>query len=224
MTTDQFWTIVGASRDKSSDVNEQKLFEHLCVLTEQQIIAFDRLWKEHSYRLYTNPLWGVVHLARHGCSEERFEDWRNWFVSRGREVFEAALNHPDDLVPLIDSEPEAGARGLVEVIARALRARNSRWEDSMPDHAGLTRPSIASGPEWGTDEDLKSVLPKTYARYTGKDPGPVAPAPVSAPPAAPAEISCGPSPVRPPSAATREVKEIPVTQSPVKKPWWKVWG
>jgi hypothetical protein len=217
MTTDQFWTIVGESRDTSIKANEQKLFEHLCVLGEQQIIAFDRLWQEHAWQLYTNPLWGVVHLARHGCSEERFREWRNWFVSRGREVFENARDRPDDLIALIDSEPEAGRGGLIEVIGRALRARNSRWEDSMPKHDGLQPPSSASGPEWGTDEDLIPVLPKTYARYTGKVPEPRTPVPAQA-------STADPPSARQESPTSRVPKEIPVAKSPVKKPWWKVWG
>jgi hypothetical protein len=218
MTTDQFWTIIADSRDKSINANGQKLFERLCVLNEKEIIAFDRLWKEHCYQLYTNQLWGVAHLARRGCSEERFLDWRNWIISKGREAFETARDRPDDLVPLIDTEPEAGHAGVVDVISRALRARNSRWEDSMPDHEGLKPPSNASGPDWGTDDDLKPLLPKSHARYLGGDVEFSRPAPV---PSVAVETP-RPHVSQPPSS--RISKEIPVAKSPEKKPWWKVWG
>lgn len=220
MTTDQFWTIVAESRDKSVEANGRKLFDRLCVLSEQQIIAFDRLWKEHCYQLYSNELWGVAHLARRGCSEERFLDWRNWIISKGREAFETARTRPDELVPLIDSEPEAGKRGVVDVIGRALRARNSKWEDLSPEHEGLRPPANATGRDWGTDEDLKPLLPKTYARYLGEEAaqGQPAPAPPAAAEAAPS------SPAIPRTASTRVLKEIPAAKSPVKKPWWKVWG
>jgi hypothetical protein len=228
MTTDQFWTIVGASRDKSIDVNGQKLFEHLCVLSEQQIIAFDRIWTECYFQIYTSLLRGVAHLARGRCTDERFKDWRHWAISRGRKDFETARDRPDDLVPLIDSEPEAGREGIVEVIARALRARNSRWEDAMPNHDGIQHPSSLSGPEWHTDDDLKALLPKTYARYRGESGPDSPPASIAAP--APTPVAqpepTGPPPSRLPvqTSSNREPKEIPVAQSPVKKPWWKFWG
>ncbi|HWB06757.1 MAG TPA: DUF4240 domain-containing protein [Verrucomicrobiales bacterium] len=221
MTNDQFWTIVETARDRSSERNAQKLFEQLCVLPEKEIIAFDRIWTQCYYQLYTSLLRGVAQLARGRCNEARFKDWRHWIVSRGRKDFEIALHQPDDLVPLIDAEPEAGREGIVEVIGRALRARNSRWEDAGPEHEDLKQPLDPSGPEWQTDENLKALLPKTYARYRETAPPPVAlPEPV-----APAPATCAMD-TRPPSqpSSNLQAKEIPVTQSPVKKPWWKVWG
>ncbi len=268
MTTDQFWTIVEQARDPDSEANGERLFERLCILPEQEVIAFDRLWTGYAVQLYTNLLWGVAFLARGGCSKERFADWRNWIVAQGREVYEIARGNPDGLVLVIDANPEAGRGEIRDVIGRALRARNSRWEDGLPEHKDIHQPSEPSGPEWGTEEDLKPLLPKMWARYAGEsstpeagavtapdkaepavvqepvertveaaivepepvstnlppqDPPPVERAPAASVPDEPAPASPPPSPSRATPASTREPKEIPVTQSPVKKPWWKVW-
>lgn len=280
MTTEQFWTLVEQARDADSTVHEERLFERLCVLPEQQVITFDRLWTGYAIQLYTNLLWGTAFLARGGCSKERFADWRNWVVSQGREAYETARERPDDLVPVIEADKEAGREGIVDVIARALRARNSRWEDGMPEHKDLRLPSEPSGPEWGTEEDLKLLLPKTWARYCNNGvlpdlpptptpaeplppPPPSTPEPPAAPPspepppvpapAAPPVPESTPTPIQEPASAipvdippaplpaapassdppsapssavpqrARESREIPVAQSPVKKPWWKVW-
>ncbi len=167
MTNEQFWAIVEETHDKSVSANEEKLFRRLCALTEPEIIAFDRIWTGYYHQLYSSLLWGVAYLAQGGCSDDGFMDWRNWVISCGRKAFETASTRPDDLVPLIDSEPDAGCEGIVYVIDKALRTKNPAWKDASPEHDLPDAPDEPTGPDWRAEEDLLPLLPKTYARYIG---------------------------------------------------------
>jgi hypothetical protein len=46
---------------------------------------------------YTCDLWGAADVIHGGCSDDGFEYFRCWLVSRGRRVYEAALADPDSL-------------------------------------------------------------------------------------------------------------------------------
>jgi len=227
MTTEQFWEIVEDSHDKSMTVNEQKLFARLTAISEAEILAFDRIWTEHYYRLYTNALWGAAHLAQGWCSDDGFMDWRNWIISCGREAFEIALDRPDDLVPLIDSEPDAGCEGIAYIADNALRAKNPQWEGVSPVHDTLVRPKEPAGPRWASEEDLRMLLPKVYHRYVEN------PTAVEKKMQDPETLvktfgaKLGEPQVFRPSVEEVEIgsaKGRRLTFTPVpKKPWWKFW-
>ena len=51
-------------------------------------------------------LWGVAYLVNGGCSDDGFEYFRNWLVLQDRDVFEAAVRHPDSLADVVDPDEE----------------------------------------------------------------------------------------------------------------------
>lgn len=169
MTTEQFWEIIERTHDREMTRNEEKLLAALLELPDEELIEFDRLWTEHEYRLYTTLLWGVAYLAQGGCSDDGFMDWRNWIISCGRKAYETALANPDELVPLIDSEPDAGQEGIGYTCMRALEER--KLKDKVAE--GPAHPAEPTGAEWNDEHDLEPLLPKTYARFMRK---PAAPA------------------------------------------------
>ncbi|MDQ3623628.1 MAG: DUF4240 domain-containing protein, partial [Verrucomicrobiota bacterium] len=158
-----FWQIIEETHHSSMEENEQRLYERLSKLSEDEILEFERLTSLRYWELYSWELWGVAHLYWGGCSDDSFMDWRHWIISCGKEVFETARDYPDDLVAAIDAHPDAGCEGISYIPMRVLREKNPKWEDTSPTF-DILRPENPRGKDWEED-DLKELLPKSYKRF-----------------------------------------------------------
>ena len=164
MNEQKFWQIIAETHDTSMDEQGKKLIKRLIRLPEEEIIEFDRLSTLKYWELYTWELWGVAYLYWGACSDDGFMDWMNWVVYCGKEAFETARDYPDNLVPVIDSHPDAGCEGIGYTPMKALRKKNPKWEDAHPDF-DIERPDKPTGANWENEDDLKKLLPKTFKRY-----------------------------------------------------------
>jgi Protein of unknown function (DUF4240) len=81
----------------------------LCQLPADQIAAFDAIFRALRERAGTAHVWsaGLLLNGGHG-SDDGFEYFRNWLISRGRATFERALHDPDSLA---DEAVPVGAHG-----------------------------------------------------------------------------------------------------------------
>ncbi|HEV7402939.1 MAG TPA: DUF4240 domain-containing protein [Chthoniobacteraceae bacterium] len=226
MDDEAFWQIIEETHDTSMEEQEEKLGRRLEELSEAEIIEFERLECLRVLDLYSWELWGVAHLHGGYCSDDGFTDWRHWVVFCGKEVFETARDHPDDLVPVIDTHPAAGCEGIGYVAMNVLREKFPKWQDAFPEF-DLPRPGEPRGKRW-KEEELKELLPKTYKRYVEdatemeqrmKDPNYV--------------IETFGVKLGEPQSFTLQSEEIEIdgrkaTRThflPVKKkPWWKFWS
>jgi hypothetical protein len=71
---------------------------------------------ERPFAAYHWDLWLVAWLCQGGrCSDDRFSDFRIWLISRGRAVYEAALDDADSLIEEMRTteEPEFEELGCV---------------------------------------------------------------------------------------------------------------
>lgn len=68
--------------------------------------SFEVAFRRYLIEAYTWDLWGAAYVVHGGCSDDGFEYFRRWLVSRGRDVYEAALADPDSLAQL-DVRPGA---------------------------------------------------------------------------------------------------------------------
>ena len=66
-------------------------------LSPEEIISFEVAFHRYLNEAYTWDLWGAAYVIHGGCSDDGFEYFRRWLVSRGRDVYEAALADPDSL-------------------------------------------------------------------------------------------------------------------------------
>jgi hypothetical protein len=98
MNTDQFWQIIEATRAVTKEAQLEKLRHELQRLTPPELIEFERLFIERSFAAYSWDLWLVAWICQGGrCSDDGFSDFRDWLISRGRAIFEAALGNADSL-------------------------------------------------------------------------------------------------------------------------------
>src|SRR5262249_32430575 len=113
MPADQFWQIIerAARSDHDPDAQMEALRMALRELSPEKIISFEVAFRRYLSEAYTWDLWGVAYVVNGGCSDDGFEYFRRWLVSKGRDVYEPALADPDSLAQL---EVRPGPDGVWE--------------------------------------------------------------------------------------------------------------
>lgn len=165
MDTEVFWRLIDDSRDAAGDVDEQAevLTDSLARLPAEQIVAFDRIYREHKVQAYTWPLWAAGYLINGGCSDDGFEYFRDWLIAQGRDAFERALTDPDSLADL-DLDFADVAFAEAEDLGGAAAFAHRRVTGADLAHDWVPRPDGPQGEPWN-DDDLPRLLPRLSARF-----------------------------------------------------------
>ncbi|WP_342722417.1 DUF4240 domain-containing protein [Bradyrhizobium sp. B097] len=102
MLADQFWEIMerAARFDDNPAAHLDALRSELRGLTADQIKSFEVAFRRYLNKAYTWDLWGAAYVIHGGCSDDGFEYFRRWLVSKGRDVYEPALADSDSLAQL----------------------------------------------------------------------------------------------------------------------------
>ena len=98
MNIDEFWQVI--EKGKESDEPEEIISEELKKLSPEEIISYQEQFDSLFDKAYRWDLWGAAYLIGGGCSDDGFMDFRYGLISRGRKVYEDALNNPDSLASL----------------------------------------------------------------------------------------------------------------------------
>ena len=177
MPADKFWQIVdrAAESDHDPDVHVNALRAALRELTLEEIISFEVAFRRYLNEAYTWDLWGAAYVINGGCSDDGFEYFRRWLVSRGRQVYDAALADPDSLAQQAVRTGPWNVWEFEEIYYVTMEVFNEKGgEGDVPDHsepeAGATltgrEPSREPFPE---DEDhLARRYPKLWHRFGAK--------------------------------------------------------
>lgn len=107
-----FWKIVDSSVKNSSNQNEQEkyLVSEISKLSPKQIVGFRSRTDKLLYDTYTSEMWCAAYIMNGGCSDDCFEYFRNWVISRGRDVYYIAKENPDTLI----FQKDHGDEGMFE--------------------------------------------------------------------------------------------------------------
>ena len=109
MDEEQFWAIVQTAVDKAGDDEDEYLEvvkRELSKLSLKEMIGFRLRTANLLYDSYTSEMWCAGYLMNGGCSDDGFEYFRLWVISRGRKVYEAAMANPDNLIDYIGDDDE----------------------------------------------------------------------------------------------------------------------
>lgn len=100
MTDARFWSIMDASAQFEADPDTQldALRDRLSELSPTEVLGFRDAFDRQMQRAYTWDLWGVAYVAHGGASDDGFEYFRRWLISKGQADFERVLATPDSLV------------------------------------------------------------------------------------------------------------------------------
>jgi hypothetical protein len=157
-----FWQLIEDSRENAGgDVDEQasELTDLLADLPPDEIVAFDRYFRELLAAAYRWDLWGAAYIINGGCSDDGFEYFRAWLIAQGERVYREALDDPESLVDR--AEPDAiDAESMLYAAADAYKVETGR---ELPTPAA--GPSEPAGDRW-TEDDLPARFPKLWAAFS----------------------------------------------------------
>lgn len=161
MKTEQFWNIIESAKHKSPKNSERQvklIGQTLESLPAKEIVAFDKIYDRLRFRAYSWDLWEAANLLKGGCSDDGFEDFRAWLISRGRKVYEAAMRDPDSLVrQAADSQDNYELGSMLYVASHAYERATG---ESIPmldsDYPEL------KGNRCKSESSLRKRLPRLY--------------------------------------------------------------
>lgn len=148
MEIDAFWVLIHDSLDTLDGVDgaasraarESYLHERLITLPPEEIAEFQSHLVNARQRADSWDLWGAAARINGGmCSDDGFEDFRNWLIGRGHDTFERVIAAPDSLAE------------LPEIQRLAARPNEERGDEDRTD--------------W---ESLSYIAERAYEQVTGK--------------------------------------------------------
>jgi hypothetical protein len=171
MDNGSFWKLIDKSREAAEGDPEQQLEELgslLDELSEAEVVEFQNLFDSHFQASYTWPLWGAAYVIGGGCSDDAFDYFRGWLISRGEKTFSTALADPDELASLIqdsDEEVDCQVEGWQSVGVGAWRRKTGLGYSAFPSRPSGVQSDGPAGEEWSED-DLDRLYPKLSRRFS----------------------------------------------------------
>jgi hypothetical protein len=171
MSDDRFWALIGSTAAFESDPKRQLAALHAALqkLPIGDIEAYEAAFDEHMRRSYSWDLWGAAYVVHGGASDDGFEYFRCWLMSKGRGVFDKVTADPDSLADLLVGDVE----GVLEFEDFAYVARQV-WSEKtglpsnqMPEAANMSYPGLEpSGTKFEEDAAyLSRRYPKLWRRF-----------------------------------------------------------
>lgn len=165
MEDQRFWALVEAARDAAGEDLDERiagLEQVLLTRDAEEVQAFQDKYDELLQRANTWALWGAAYLMNGGCSDDGFRYFRDWLVSEGEAVFEAALADPDSLAAL----PGAGAQ---DHELEGFGAVAAEVYEQLTDAPIARRRALEAGAPTGlawTEDELPARYPRLAAKFS----------------------------------------------------------
>lgn len=167
-----YWQIIHNSLRQTNNQEEQerylvaKLTEH----APSDIIGFRLRTDKLLYDTYNSRMWCAGYIMNGGCSDDGFEYFRCWVISRGEETYYKALKNPDSLVNEISDVVEYFDFESFWYVA--LEAFEAKTGKNLYDYIDYDRfvygegkyPAIELTWEEDKPETLKAVCPKLFKK------------------------------------------------------------
>jgi hypothetical protein len=178
MSEDRFWELIDLSSEYEADPARQLevLKQALLDLSPAELEAFERAFQREQLRAYTWKLWGAAYVINGGASDDGFEYFQRWLISKGREIFNAAVSDPDSLADILadDTQGPCEFEEFVYVASSVWQEKTgiNPWQDSKGrfPYTGAPPANNPSGTPFKEDENfLAKQYPKLWARF-GKSP------------------------------------------------------
>lgn len=170
---EKYWEIVDRSlkATRNQDAQEQYLRSEIKKLSPKEIIGFRLRTDYLLYHTYTSEMWCAGYIMNGGCSDDGFEYFRCWVISRGKKVYNLAKENPDNLV----TEVVKGAEfyDFESFWYVALEAFKDRTGKELYDYIDYDNFKTKEGSyplfefTWQEDdpESMKKICPKLFAKF-----------------------------------------------------------
>lgn len=158
-----FWQLIEESRENAGgDLGEQAahLTDLLSELPPDEILAFDRMFRQLLNDAYRWDLWGAAYIINGGCSDDSFEYFRCWLISQGQRFYDESLADPESLAGRAEEGGHEEAESLLYAAADAYEVETGKKLTDLH----IVPPSEPAGEPWEED-DLPKRFPKLSAAY-----------------------------------------------------------
>lgn len=165
-----FWKRIDSARkDAEGNLDDQVeiLRDHLQALEPEEIVEFDKIFREYWTRAYTWDLWGAAYIIGGGCSDDGFMDFRGWLISKGEKAFENAITDPESLIKVVkEDDDDCQFEGFQYVASQAWEKKTGKGMDDFPV-TGLQQPAEPLGQPWAEEgDDLERRFPKLFKKFS----------------------------------------------------------
>lgn len=170
LNEEKFWGIVSKSLEDIEDEYEQeeKLVNEIIKLSPKEIIGFRLRTDKLLYDTYTPEMWCAGYIMNGGCSDDGFEYFRNWIISRGRETYFQAKENPDTLINEVSADKDEYEFEWFWYVA--LKAFERKTGKNLYDYIDYDNskaregnyPSIEFNWEEENPETMKAICPKLF--------------------------------------------------------------
>ncbi len=181
MTESTFWELLEMCKEKGDDIDEQMdwLVTHLSRKSVKDIVMFDSIFNENYHKSYTSDLWAAAYIVMGGCSDDCFDYFRAWVLYLGKDMYAAALENPETLLPyfkLLEEQEEIPQ--LEELLSAACMAYEEKTGLDDEEYFKLYEQLVKDDylePEiefdWNEDDEegLRNKFPLLWNTY-GKNP------------------------------------------------------
>ena len=176
MDEEQFWAIVQTAVDEAGDDEDEYLEvvkRELSKLSLKEMIGFRLRTDKLLYDSYTSEMWCAGYLMNGGCSDDGFEYFRLWVISRGRKVYEAAMANPDNLIDYIGDDDEMDFFEFESFWYMALEAFEEAVDAELYDYVDDDNFKTCEGNypnfefNWEEDEpeSMQKLCPRLFEKF-----------------------------------------------------------
>jgi hypothetical protein len=177
LNEDLYWKIIDNSlnNSKNQDGQEKFLISEISKLTPKEMIGFRLRTDKFLYDTYNSEMWCASYLMNGGSSDDGFEYFRNWVISRGKDVYYKAKENPDNLI----SQKDFGEEDSYEfelfwyVALEPFQQRTGKDLYDFIDEDNFTTkegnyPQFEFNWKEENPESMKKLCPKLYEEFANK--------------------------------------------------------
>jgi hypothetical protein len=157
MNVEGFWEIIAAS-DTPED-----LVGRLAALSEPDLADFEVHHAKAYADAYDWGLWGAAYVIGGGCSDDSFDYFRGYLISRGRAVFDTGLSDPDSLADVELDDGEEWEDWMSPTMS-VVEARTGEY-GYVARERHPSAPAEPTGETWDED-DLPARFPRLSAKHS----------------------------------------------------------
>lgn len=168
MEEDLFWKIIQRTHSNSNgdfEVQISELEKELKKMNPEDIMKFDNRFYDFKDMAYNWNLWGAIYLIQGGCSDDSFNDFREWVIGQGKEFYLKTIQNPESLVDVEEDDIMVEWEGLGYVPSTVFKQiTGQEMPHTKIELSNPTEDENPRGKEW-EDEDLEKMFPKLFAKY-----------------------------------------------------------
>jgi hypothetical protein len=169
----RYWAIIEASLKNidNQDDQESLLIAEIEKLTPKEMIGFRLRTDKLLYDTYNSDMWCAAYLMNGGASDDSFEYFRCWLISRGKDAYYEAKANPDSLIDqAIDGAEFYEFESFWYV---AIEAFEKKTGEELYDYIDYDKFTTHEGkyPQfeftWKEEkpETMKKICPKLFAKF-----------------------------------------------------------